>query len=137
MLQKTLARLALPALLFAGTAAHAQYDHNRNGNFYNGVRQGSSGGHYDDQHGNDGYRNNGGYRGNDGYRNNNGYQQPGGIGPGKGALIGGAGGAALGALLGGGLKGSIVGGAAGAGIGAVVGKQHQNNVRRNDGYYPR
>ncbi len=136
MLQKTLARLALPALLFAGTAAHAQYDHNRNGNFYNGVRQGSSGGHYD-QHGNDGYRNNGGYRGNDGYRNNNGYQQPGGIGPGKGALIGGAGGAALGALLGGGLKGSIVGGAAGAGIGAVVGKQHQNNVRRNDGYYPR
>ena len=25
--------------------------------------------------------------------------------------------------------------AAGAGIGAVVGKEHQNNVRRNDGYY--
>jgi len=35
----------------------------------------------------------------------------GGIGPGKGALIGGAGGAALGALFGGGLKGALIGGA--------------------------
>ena len=51
----------------------------------------------------------------------------GGIGPGKGALIGGAGGAALGALFTGSAKGAIVGGAAGAGIGAILGKQAQDN----------
>ena len=55
----------------------------------------------------------------------------GGIGPGKGALIGGAGGAALGALFGGGLKGALIGGGAGAGVGAIAGKVHQNN-QRND-----
>jgi hypothetical protein len=37
-------------------------------------------------------------------------------------LIGGAGGAALGAIFGGGLKGTIIGGAAGAGIGALGAK---------------
>ena len=63
----------------------------------------------------------------------------GGIGPGKGALIGGAGGAALGALFGGGLKGALIGGAAGAGVGAVAGKVHQDNKQRDyrdryDGY---
>lgn len=90
----------------------------RNQNFYNGVREGGRGGeYYDPRHANDGYDE----------RYNN---QRGGIGPGKGALIGGAGGAALGAVLGGGLKGSLVGGAAGAGIGAVVGKAVQN--RRQD-----
>jgi hypothetical protein len=51
----------------------------------------------------------------------------GGIGPGKGALIGGAGGAALGALFTGSAKGTIIGGAAGAGIGAILGQQAQNN----------
>ena len=55
----------------------------------------------------------------------------GGIGPGKGALIGGAGGAALGALFGGGLKGALIGGAAGAGVGAVAGKVHQDNKQRD------
>jgi hypothetical protein len=53
----------------------------------------------------------------------------GGIGPGKAALIGGAGGAALGALFGGGLKGTLIGGAAGAGIGAIGGKLAQGNDR--------
>jgi hypothetical protein len=51
----------------------------------------------------------------------------GGIGPGKGALIGGAGGAVLGAVFGGGLKGTLIGGAAGAGIGAIGGKLAQGN----------
>jgi hypothetical protein len=55
----------------------------------------------------------------------------GGIGPGKGALIGGAGGAALGALFGGGLKGALIGGAAGAGVGALAGKAAQNNRDRD------
>ena len=54
-------------------------------------------------------------------------QHKGGIGPGKGALIGGAGGAALGALFTGSAKGTIIGGAAGAGIGAILGKQAQDN----------
>jgi len=51
----------------------------------------------------------------------------GGIGPGKGALIGAAGGAALGALFSGSAKGTIVSGAAGAGIGAILGQVAQNN----------
>ncbi|MCU1322115.1 MAG: hypothetical protein JWM43_1764 [Acidobacteriaceae bacterium] len=90
--------------------------------YYNGVRQGSRGynNNYDQRYAD---RN---HRGDDRYR-----QQQGGIGPGKGALIGGAGGAALGALFGGGLKGAIIGGAAGAGVGAVAGKVHQDN-KRND-----
>jgi len=62
------------------------------------------------------------------YRHYPDYQQKqGGIGPGKGALIGGAGGAALGALFSGSAKGAIIGGAAGAGIGAILGKQAQDN----------
>lgn len=63
----------------------------------------------------------------------------GGIGPGKGALIGGAGGAALGALFGGGLKGAIIGGGVGAGGGAILGKVNQNNQRSDyrDGRYRR
>lgn len=55
----------------------------------------------------------------------------GGIGPGRGALIGGAGGAALGALFGGGLKGALIGGGAGAGVGAIAGKVHQDNKQRD------
>ncbi len=46
-----------------------------------------------------------------------------GIGTGRGALIGGAGGAGIGALAGGG-KGALIGGAIGAGGGALVG--HHN-----------
>jgi hypothetical protein len=91
--------------------------------YYDGLRQGSRG--YNDQadrsyaekhHHGDNYD-----------------QRPheGGIGPGKGALIGGAGGVALGALFGGGLKGALMGGAAGAGVGAVAGKVHQDNQERD------
>ena len=91
--------------------------------YYNGVRQGSRG--YNDQydrryadrrHHGDDY-----------------YQQPkqGGIGPGKGALIGTAGGAVLGALFGGGMKGAIIGGAAGAGVGAIAGKVNQDKKNRD------
>jgi hypothetical protein len=91
--------------------------------YYNGVRQGSRGGYNDrdDQRYADRHHHN-----DDRYR-----QNQGGIGPGKGALIGGAGGAALGALFGGGLKGALIGGGAGAGIGAIAGKVHQDN-KRND-----
>ena len=55
----------------------------------------------------------------------------GGIGPGKGALIGGAGGAILGTIFGGGAKGALIGGAAGAGVGAIAGKAHQNKRNRD------
>ncbi|ADW67292.1 hypothetical protein [Granulicella tundricola] len=120
-LKRQAALLVLPAMLACGLHAGAQYrDH---GNFNNGVRDGGRGGYY------------GGGRGDDRYRNDDYNRNRGGIGPGKGALIGGAGGAALGALLGGGLKGTIIGGAAGAGIGAIAGKAHQNNQRNN--YYRR
>ena len=57
----------------------------------------------------------------------------GGIGPGKGALIGGAGGAALGALFSGSAKGALIGGAAGAGIGAIIG-QHAQDERHERRY---
>jgi hypothetical protein len=98
--------------------------------FYNGVRDGGRGGEYYDRR--DDRRYDGRYNR---YNNNGYYSNQGGIGPGKGALIGGAGGAALGALFSHGLKGTIIGGAAGAGIGAVVGEAHQNNQRNQ--YYPR
>lgn len=109
-------------------------DNRNNQTFYNGVRRGGRGGQYTDpRYDNRQYNNNGRYNNDDQY--NNGYRDQGGIGPGKGALIGGAGGAALGAIFGRGLKGAIIGGAAGAGIGAVVGKAHQNDVRNQS--YPR
>jgi len=95
--------------------------------FANGLRDGGRGGqYYDPRHAQDGY--------DERYRQNNGYyqQRQGGIGPGKGALIGGAGGAVLGAVFGRGLKGTIIGGAAGAGIGAAVGEANQNDRRRDD-----
>ena len=110
----------LTPMLFAVTSlpSNAQYNRNYNGNnhnynnFNNGLRQGGRGGDY--------------YNGRDDrrYRDNQG-----GIGPGKGALIGGAGGAVLGAVFGGGLKGTLIGGAAGAGIGAAVGGVAQSNRR--------
>ena len=116
-LHKTL--LIAPLLLTAVLPASAQY--NRNDRWNNGVRQGGHGGHYysdRDRHYND-----------DRYR-----QNQGGIGPGKGALIGGAGGAVLGAVFGGGLKGTIIGGAAGAGIGAAVGGVAQSKRDNNNRY---
>jgi len=95
--------------------------------FNNGLRDGGRGGqYYDPRHEQDGY--------DERYRQNNGYyqQRQGWIGPGKGALIGGAGGAVLGAIFGRGLKGTIIGGAAGAGIGAAVGEANQNDRREDD-----
>ena len=95
------------------------YDNNQyNQSQYNqGMRRGYGNGynnHYDERRHGDEYN-----------------RTHGGIGPGKGALIGGGGGAVLGALFGGGLKGAIIGGAAGAGVGAIAGKVHQNN-KQND-----
>lgn len=62
----------------------------------------------------------------------------GGIGTGKGALIGGAGGAGIGALAGGG-KGALIGGAIGAGGGALVGNRvaHNRHQRQRRAYYRR
>jgi hypothetical protein len=140
--------LAVLASALASPVALAQ----NHGSFYNGMRSGGHGGQYDGnsrsnsraydnrQHNSQGY-NSQSYN-NQGYNNRGDSTQRyddhrGGIGPGKGALIGGAGGAALGAVFGGGLKGAIIGGAAGAGIGAIAGQAHQNSQRRNNGYYPR
>ena len=105
-------------------------DRRDNQEFYNGVRGGGRGGQYNDPR-----YDNRRYNNQDSNYNNGYYSNQGGIGPGKGALIGGAGGAALGAIFGRGLKGTIIGGAAGAGIGAVVGEVHQKNQRNQ--YYPR
>jgi hypothetical protein len=55
----------------------------------------------------------------------------GGIGPGKGALIGGATGAILGTIFGGGARGALIGGAAGASVGALAGKAHQASRDRD------
>lgn len=97
-----------------------------NNSYYSGMRDGGHGGNYDHnsgEHYREGYH---GYYGNE----DNGYRhQDNGIGPGKGALIGGAGGAVLGALFGGGLKGAVIGGAAGAGVGAVAGAAAQDHRR--------
>lgn len=103
-------------------------DSHNNQRFYQGVRTGGRGGqYYDPRYENREYNNR---QYDNGY-----YSNQGGIGPGKGALIGAAGGAALGAVFGRSLKGTIVGGAAGAGIGAVVGEVHQKNEQNQ--YYPR
>jgi hypothetical protein len=69
------------------------------------------------------------------YRDSHGkwHKRHSGIGAGKGALIGGAGGAGVGALVGGG-KGALIGGALGAGGGALIGnanadKRHEQEAR--------
>jgi hypothetical protein len=114
-------------VLFATTTVPTFAQHHNDSAYYNGMRQGAQGGNYYGSHDRP-------------YHNDHrSYQQPkqGGIGPGKGALIGAAGGAALGAVFGGGLKGTIIGGAAGAGIGAVVGQAAQNNRNNNNYYHPR
>lgn len=112
MMTNRLYKTLLIALLLLTTIlpANAQYAR-QDGRFYNGVRQGGRGGQY--------------------YDNNRHRRDQGGIGPGKGALIGAAGGAALGAVFGKSLKGTLIGGAAGAGIGAVAGGIAQSN-RDND-----
>ncbi|GAC1306476.1 MAG: hypothetical protein NVSMB24_16870 [Mucilaginibacter sp.] len=46
---------------------------------------------------------------------------------GKGAIIGGAGGAVAGGLIGHGLKGALIGGAIGAGGGYIVGNEHRKH----------
>jgi hypothetical protein len=118
-------------VLPAGAGDGNRQDHrdDRNNQTFNkGLRNGGRNGQYNDpRYDNRQYNNSGQY--------NNGYPNQGGIGPGKGALIGGAGGAVLGAVFGGGLKGTLIGGAAGAGIGAVVGEVHRNNQQNQ--YYPR
>jgi len=106
----------LTPLLFVTSLLPAQNHRHNDSAYYNGMRSGARGGDY--------------YNSRDRHYNNNYYHndhRQGGIGPGKGALIGGAGGAALGAVFGGGLKGTIIGGAAGAGIGAVVGQAAENH----------
>jgi hypothetical protein len=111
--------LLLSPLLFALVLPAPAQHHDSN--YYRGVRQGAHGGQYYDNRHYDSHHDH--------------YRQPpsGGIGPGKGALIGGAAGGALGAVFGGGLKGAVVGGAAGAGIGAIAGQANQNS-KRNDYY---
>ena len=99
------------------------------GNFNNGLRRG---GGYNNQYDQRRYGNDQSQR--DAYN-----RAHSGIGTGRGALIGGAGGAALGALFGGGLKGAIIGGGAGAGVGAIAGKIHSDNKKQDyrDGRYRR
>jgi len=107
---------------------HYRYDRESHQQFYNGAYEGGRGGDYG--YDRDGryseydrrYHGNGNYYGDPQYRHDNG------IGPGKGALIGGAGGAVLGAILGG-EKGAFVGGATGAGIGAILGEHNQQERR--------
>lgn len=112
------ALVATMGLMTLAGAAQAQYYHHND--YYNGAYRGGRGDYY--------YGHRHSY--DDRYEHHSG-----GIGPGKGALIGGAGGAALGALFGGGAKGALIGGAAGAGIGAIAGKEHQNHEREKYGYY--
>jgi hypothetical protein len=116
------AALLFCSILGCGVPALAQNRRNDNNQFYNGARRGARGGNYGGgnyHHGDDRH-----------YDNRN----QGGIGPGKGALIGGAAGAALGAVFGGGVKGTLITGAAGAGIGAIIGQSAQDNRDRNNYY---
>jgi hypothetical protein len=136
--------LLTPLLVATSILPATAQNHNNNSAYYNGMRNGTRGGDYynnRDPRYNNSYNNrdpryNNNYNNRDPHYNNNYHNdnRQGGIGPGKGALIGGAGGAALGAVFGGGLKGSLIGGAAGAGIGAVVGQANQNK-RNNDNYH--
>ena len=70
------------------------------------------------------------------YRDSHGnwHKRHSGIGAGKGALIGGAGGAGVGALVGGG-KGALIGGAIGAGGGALVGNANANKRHDQEARY--
>ena len=114
-MQKLLTAVLCVPLIAATASASGQnryhndyYNHGHHEQFDRGAYQGGRYGDYNHE-----------YRHYDEHR--------GGIGPGKGALIGGAGGAVLGALFSGSAKGAIIGGAAGAGIGAILGQQAQDN----------
>jgi hypothetical protein len=115
-----IAALLVCSILNSGFVAVAQGRHNENKKFYDGASRGGHGGNYGG----------GNYYDRDRYKNRN----QGGIGPGKGALIGGAAGGVLGAAFGGGVKGSLITGAAGAGIGALLGQAAQNNRDNNNRY---
>ena len=110
------------SILGNGFSALAQNRHYDNSQFYEGARRGAQGGNYGQ----------GNYHGGNHHYDDN--RNQGGIGPGKGALIGGAAGAVLGAAFGGGVKGSLITGAAGAGIGAIIGQSAQDNRDRNNYY---
>jgi uncharacterized protein YcfJ len=60
---------------------------------------------------------------------------------GKGAIIGGAGGAVAGGIIGHGVGGALVGGAVGAGAGYVIGNEHRRHEikkrRAREAYYRR
>jgi uncharacterized protein YcfJ len=49
---------------------------------------------------------------------------------GKGAIIGGAGGAVVGGIVGHGVGGALIGGAIGAGGGYVIGNEHRKHVEK-------
>jgi outer membrane lipoprotein SlyB len=114
------AGLLFCSMLSSSLPAVAQPNHN-DSRFYKGANRGVHGGNYGQ----------GNYQEHHYDQNRN----QGGIGPGKGALIGGAAGAVLGAAFGGGVKGSLITGAAGAGIGAVIGQSAQNNRQQNNYYH--
>lgn len=118
-IKQALCAALLAAPLLTALPASAQYGHHDR--FNRGAYYGGRGGNY-------------GY---DRYHRYPDYDRRShsGIGPGKGALIGGAGGAALGALFGGGAKGALIGGAAGAGIGAIAGKSAADRRHRREDYY--
>jgi hypothetical protein len=107
--------MAATALPVSGQNYHREERSHQN--FNRGAYQGGRGGNY-------------GYDRDHRYDNYDRRYHQGGIGPGKGALIGGAGGAVLGGLFTGSAKGAIIGGAAGAGIGAILGKNAQDNRER-------
>ncbi len=48
----------------------------------------------------------------------------------RGAIIGGAGGAVAGGLIGHGVKGALIGGAIGAGGGYIIGNEHRRHVAK-------
>ncbi|MGH9620204.1 MAG: glycine zipper 2TM domain-containing protein [Bryobacteraceae bacterium] len=100
-----------------GTNKHQNHSSSQHQNYYGGMQDSVRKGNFARYANNDKRRD----------QDNRDQHNKGGIGPGKAALIGGAGGAALGALFGGGLKGTLIGGAAGAGIGAIVGEATKGN----------
>lgn len=106
--------LTVAAMLVLPSAAPAQ----PRGNYYRGMHNQVQRGDYDR------------YAREDERRH---HHDSGGIGPGKGALIGTAGGAALGAIFGRSLKSTVIGGAAGAAAGAIGGAiaDHDNNNHKH------
>lgn len=131
-----LAGMAMPVAAMAQGPRPGQYAGSYYGNVHNDHQYARGYGddrRYDDHRYDDRGRDARVYRVDDGYYVN-GYRNDGayyygnhynGVGPGTGAVIGGAAGVVLGGLLGGG-KGALIGGAAGAGIGAVAGAANKD-----------